>query len=205
MCNISNTTGSNSSVETSWEDGDTAETFIRQNPYKGLIYQANSISIVDIFRYYGLFLDENNRKCICPFTSHNGGKENTASFLYYPSTNSFFCFGCKIGGSCSEFVSAIENISKINAANKILSIFDNNCSYDIEEKKQDFFEQLDIMLEFSNFIREFREIYTSDKSFNFIENICKIYDNMRIKHNLNNDALRLINKQLKFNIDSYID
>jgi len=43
---------------------------------------------------------------LCPF--HN---EKTPSFVVYPNTKSFYCFGCGAGGSAITFVSRMENLT----------------------------------------------------------------------------------------------
>ncbi len=43
---------------------------------------------------------------LCPF--HN---EKTPSFVVYPNTRSFYCFGCGAGGSVITFVSRMENLT----------------------------------------------------------------------------------------------
>ncbi len=47
---------------------------------------------------------------LCPF--HN---EKTPSFTVYPETNSFFCFGCGMGGDVIGFVRNIEHLDYIDA------------------------------------------------------------------------------------------
>ncbi len=47
---------------------------------------------------------------LCPF--HN---EKTPSFTVYPETNSFFCFGCGIGGDAIGFIRNIENLDYIDS------------------------------------------------------------------------------------------
>ncbi len=47
---------------------------------------------------------------LCPF--HN---EKTPSFTVYPETNSFFCFGCGVGGDAIGFIRNIENLDYIDA------------------------------------------------------------------------------------------
>ena len=44
-------------------------------------------------------------KGLCPF--HN---EKSPSFIVYPSTESFFCFGCGIGGDAVAFVKQMEHL-----------------------------------------------------------------------------------------------
>ena len=46
-----------------------------------------------------------NLKGLCPF--HN---EKTPSFVVYPADNSFFCFGCGVGGNAITFVRQIERL-----------------------------------------------------------------------------------------------
>ena len=46
-----------------------------------------------------------NLKGLCPF--HN---EKTPSFVVYPSENSFFCFGCGVGGNAITFIRQIERL-----------------------------------------------------------------------------------------------
>ena len=47
---------------------------------------------------------------LCPF--HN---EKTPSFTVYPDTQSFYCFGCGVGGDAVTFIKNIENLDYIDA------------------------------------------------------------------------------------------
>ncbi|MCL2487464.1 MAG: DNA primase [Oscillospiraceae bacterium] len=47
---------------------------------------------------------------LCPF--HN---EKTPSFVVYTDTNSFYCFGCGVGGDVITFVKRIENLDYLDA------------------------------------------------------------------------------------------
>ncbi len=51
-----------------------------------------------------------NLKGLCPF--HN---EKTPSFVVYPQDNSFFCFGCNIGGNAITFIRQIEHLDYADA------------------------------------------------------------------------------------------
>ncbi len=63
-------------------------------------------SIVDIIgSYVSLQKAGSNFKGLCPFHS-----EKTPSFVVYPSSNSFYCFGCGAGGSVFTFVMKAENV-----------------------------------------------------------------------------------------------
>ena len=47
---------------------------------------------------------------LCPF--HN---EKTPSFVVYPESQSFYCFGCGAGGDIITFVKRIENLDYVDA------------------------------------------------------------------------------------------
>lgn len=65
------------------------------------------MKIVDIIESYGIKLQKSGRyfKALCPF--HN---ESTPSFVVYPETESFYCFGCNVGGGIVHFVAQYLNI-----------------------------------------------------------------------------------------------
>ena len=63
---------------------------------------------------------------LCPF--HN---EKTPSFNVYPESNSFYCFGCGVGGDIITFVERMENLDyveaiKFLAARVGMAVPDNN-------------------------------------------------------------------------------
>ncbi len=51
-----------------------------------------------------------NYNGLCPFHS-----EKTPSFTVFPSTQSFYCFGCGAGGDAITFVMRMENLDYISA------------------------------------------------------------------------------------------
>ncbi len=55
--------------------------------------------------YVSLKRAGNNLKGLCPF--HN---EKTPSFTVYPADNSFYCFGCGVGGNAITFVRQMEHL-----------------------------------------------------------------------------------------------
>ena len=64
------------------------------------IQQASQISIVDVVsQEIQLKRSSKNFVGLCPF--HN---EKTPSFYLYPETNSFYCYGCNLGGNIINFV-----------------------------------------------------------------------------------------------------
>lgn len=203
---IPSTTRPNSDGKTSREDGDIATSFTGKDYYQKLIEQANTVPLARIFKHYGLRIDEYNRKIICPFKSHSGGRESTPSFTYYHQTNSFRCFGCGIGHQYAhgcEFIAAMESISRVKAAGKILDLFSSEVDEDNIINKHDFSERLEIMMDFSNTVREFRYTHGDEKSQKFIEDMCWVYDQHNLKHDHTNEALRRVVEQIKDKIASY--
>ena len=63
-----------------------------------------------ISRYLTLKRVGSNFTTLCPFHS-----ERTPSFTVFPSTQSFYCFGCGVGGDVISFIMRIENLDYISA------------------------------------------------------------------------------------------
>ncbi len=207
MRDISNTTGPVSYGETSWETGDSPEAVTGKTQYQELIHQANTVPLMTLFRHYNIRIDAVRCIIVCPFKSHKGGRENTGSFKYFSDTNSFYCYGCKTGGEWAhacEFVARMENIPRHQAAIKILNLFGSEVNEDLEVYEgRNFSERLEIMMEFSNLVREFRTSYSDEKSVEHIEEICRVYDTLNFRHNLDNEALRRCIEELKEEIVNY--
>ncbi len=205
MYKLSDSSGPVGYGETSWEAGNVTEAS-GKNEYKALIAKANSVPLTRIFAHYNLKLDQYNRKAICPFKDHKGGRESSPSFYYNAEKNSFRCYGCGAGSPFAhsvEFMSAMDGISKSKAADKIIKLFGVDTGSEVIFDKEDFSEKLQIMLNFSNDIREFRQMNIDIKSQAFIENICKVYDAMNAKHDLNGEALGVLIGKLKAQISLY--
>lgn len=65
------------------------------------------VNIVDVARErVHLVKAGKNYKACCPFH-----QEKTPSFVVYPESNSFYCFGCNEGGGVIDFVMKIENVA----------------------------------------------------------------------------------------------
>lgn len=76
----------------------------------------NSCDIVSVFSsYVDLKSSGKNKKCSCPFHS-----EKTPSMVIYEDTQSFYCFGCGVGGDIITFIEKIENLSYVDAV-KVLA------------------------------------------------------------------------------------
>ena len=178
-----------SSGQTSWEDGDSEPVITNKLYYKDLIARANSVSLQEVLKKYGFNLNRQNRKITCPFRHHNEGRENSASFYYYPDTDTFWCFGCKTGSKPIDFVSNIENITIVQAANKILQNFDDGSIVPIENNN--YLEKVGIFVDFSNYVREFIHNHTNQESaIVFVEEVCNLFDKLYLKYSLNNKALK---------------
>lgn len=203
---ISSSTRSISNSQTPGEAGDFTASFTGKEYFQDLIDQANTVPLVRIFKLYGIRLDDLNKKTVCPFKAHKGGHENTPSFWYYPETNSFYCFGCNIGGKSShgcEFIAAMEGIGRVKAAYKIIEAFSSEIDSDRILDPQSFSEQLEIMTDFARVVREFRHAHLDEKSQKFIEHLCQVYDQHNLKRKLSNEALRRVVEQIKEKINLY--
>ena len=77
----------------------------------------SKLDIFSVAEYYGLELDKHN-KCVCPF--HH---EKTASFQVYPKSQSFYCFGCGVGGDVIDLTAKLFDLSPIQAAKRLNSDF----------------------------------------------------------------------------------
>lgn len=204
MRDLSNTDGLDGYGETPGETGDSSAPLTGKAFYQDLMRRANSVPLIRVFKHYGLHLNEINRKTTCPFKSHKGGRENSGSFYFYPETNSYCCYGCRLGSFGCDFVAAMDGIAKSQAAAKIISLFNEDVDEDGALNHEDFSEKLEIMLDFSNTVREFRQSAFDEKSQAYIEQICSAYDTLNMKHkSLNNEALRRIVDELKEKIISY--
>lgn len=191
MREISNTTRSFSDSQTSREDRDLTASFTGEG-YQNIIEKANTVSIKKIFKMYGIRLDEINRKTRCPFKSHKGGHESTASFYFYPDTNTYCCYGCRQGSSPVDFVLNMDRCNKIKAAQKILKNFSSDIDEDLIIEKEDFHEKMKIMMQYSDAVREFRNNFSDENAFNFIEKNCLIFDKINNRYDLTNDALKIV-------------
>lgn len=203
MRDISGANRSCSRGETRGKDRDSSNSFTGKTYYNELVDKANTVPILSILKYYNVFVNEFNIKTTCPFPSHKGGRERTPSFLYYVDTNSFYCFGCAKGGGPCMFVSNMEGVSKTRAAQKIIELFGQNIGEIDAEDPNDYHDKLELMLNFSNRIREFRYKFLDNDSLIFIEGICQLYDNANNKHRLDNESLKSIISDLIEEINLY--
>ena len=105
---------------------------------ENFIYQLKNLcDIVSIVAsYVELKSVGKSKKCLCPFHS-----EKTASMVVYEDTQSFYCFGCGVGGDVITFIEKIENLNYVDSvkflAHRVgLSIPDDNLDDQISKKRQ---------------------------------------------------------------------
>lgn len=89
--------------------------------HRSVIEKLDAIPLTDLFRLYKIDWQE-GRNFKCPFPNH-GATGNTPSFRFYKDTNSCSCFGCHKGGGPIHFVMNMENISYVEACDKLMSLF----------------------------------------------------------------------------------
>lgn len=195
MQTLSGKSGSISYGETSWEVGNSRDS-IERDELNSAIEKANTVPLSKIFQYYGLNLNEHNRRTTCPLSKHQGGRERTPSFSYYPDTNTYYCFGCKSGSLPTDFVCQMDGISRKKASLKIIEIFHADVDDFVIYNRESFDERLEIMMKFSNLVRDFKKSNLSEESIKFINNVCQAYDTVNSKHQLSNDALREVVENL---------
>jgi DNA primase len=200
---IQNPTGSDSGPQASNNFGFTESAPRTKEYYQDLIARANQICLKTIFKSYGVFLDEYNKKCCCPFPFHT---DKSPSFNYYPDTNTFVCYGCNTRGKAVNFVVAMEKIKVSQAAHKIIEYFsDENTEYDFKNQKNINYQQrLLTLASFSNEVRNFIQANLNDnKAMNFIDKICASFDKLNTKYIPDNEALEALVQKHKIKIDNY--
>jgi len=195
-----NTQSENRDIKSSVENG---EKFRIENTALEYIEKANLVPIILVLQLYGIKIDKSTKKINCPFADlHEHGQDHSPSFNIYYDTNSFHCFGCKTSGKNVNFVATIENIGKYSAAQKILNSlngdYENNY---IINSNNDYIETLNILMNFSNYIRNlFKLNYNNEENIKLINEICSTLDILyeKYKNKISNDSLRiLIDRLLK--------
>jgi DNA primase len=202
MRKLPSTTGSDGYSQVSGEVG-YAETSPGKAFFQDLIQKANSVPITLLFKHFKVVLSEYSPKTTCPFKSHKGGRERSPSFWYYAETNTYCCFGCRNGSRPVDFVAAMQGLTRSQAAYWILERFGSELDEGFIFDGPDYTERLNIMMDFANTVRNFRQSYVDPESTDFIEGLCAIYDSLNLKHNLENPALLRVVEQLKEKITSY--
>ena len=97
----------------------------------------------------------------------------------------------------------MESCTKVQAAYKILQMFESDVDEDNIYDPEDFAERLKIMIDFSSTVREFYQTYPSEEAGVYVEQACKKFDTLHLKKRLNNEALSRTVEQLKEYIALY--
>jgi len=168
--------GSTVEADSGWE---TENTFAcRKEIYKineDLINIANKkIPLENVFNSYKIYFENVyspsgwNQRRRCPLPDHN---DNTPSFNYNKAENRFYCFGCKRGGQAVQFVSLMEELSYIAAAEKLLDRFNSleDAVLDLQDQRNDEIDQA--LLEFAEDIRRFVSNNNTDEAREFMESV----------------------------------
>lgn len=103
-------------------------------------------SLCDIYSIFSSYVElshcGSNMRCCCPFHV-----EKTPSCFVYSKTQSFYCFGCGVGGDVITFIEKIENLSYLEAvsflAKKVNLSLPNRFEYsysDVEKLKERLFQ-----------------------------------------------------------------
>jgi DNA primase len=144
---------------------------------------------------------------VCPFKSHKGGREQTPSFKYYAHSNSFNCFGCKIGGGGCQLVMNLENCSKIQAAEKIMARWGEDCTNDGDVfnaySYQNQEERFKLLLKFSQIMRDFYSVYQTPCALAHMEQACQKFDSLFFKRNLSDEAITRIIEQMQIHLSYF--
>lgn len=163
-----------------------------------IIKQANTVKFTQVCKHYGIDIDQYNVKIQCPFKFH---KDSSPSFQYYPDTNSFYCWGCKNSGYAVNFVALLENISKSEAAKKILDNFESNVTDTLSFTKSK--EEEELHLKFSFIVREFIKNNDTPEALEFIDQITKWFDMFTQNHTVEPDGLKHIISSVEKRIKEY--
>lgn len=141
------------------------------------------IKLSDVFRQYSVRFEETfshsgwDYKTSCPFPSHKGGRERTASFYYNPKEGRFNCFGCTLAGKAVEFIAFMKGQSSFEIAQDILAqygslesaIEDSNDAEDINIDQE--------LFEFSKYIGSFiKEHKEDERAIQYAENVLWGFD-----------------------------
>jgi len=90
----------------------------------------NKVSILDVVLDYSSLKQAGNYwKGMCPF--HN---ETDASFTVSPDRQIFYCFGCNEGGDVVTFISKVENLSMIEAAQHLIEKYNIKLDKTLEKE-----------------------------------------------------------------------
>jgi hypothetical protein len=178
--------------------------------YHIIDYINKNISLDDLFsKFYYMNFEETyspsgwTHKSCCPFPDH---QDDTPSFGFNPNENRFFCFGCSRGGKAVQFVSWMDKITLLEAANKITALLEIKDPI-IEKGNKNSKEIDNLLLSLSNKFRSFIKNNKDKRSIKFAEDLVWGVDIYLHKH-VPRSTLDLANLRARVNIilkklDSY--
>lgn len=152
----------------SWDDSSLEDDFQAQS---AIIKQANTIKLTHVCRHYGIEVDEYSCIIRCPFKFHN---DNTPSFKYFSKTNSFHCWGCKNNGQAVNFVALYENVSKTEAAERLLDSFESDEVDGVPNAYSK--EKEELSLRFSAMVRNFLKKNNTPDALLYADKITHSFD-----------------------------
>jgi len=82
-----------------------------------------AIELKKVFAHFGVDIQEGASHIKCPFEAHMASGA-TPSFKFYEETNSFYCWGCKVGGSAVDFVMGMRGCTFNQAIEYLLDTFE---------------------------------------------------------------------------------
>jgi|SRR5271166_1368639 len=164
------------------------------------VAEARQINLIQVMRAYGVDITEHSKKICCPFPNHN---DNSPSFIFYKSTNSFYCWGCLASGGAPEFVASMEGISKSAAYEKLLSKFEPDMD-SVEIANSNFYDKQRYMIQFSNMIRNFILNNHDDMdAFAHADKISLVFDSISQKHSLDVEGYQSVIQRLKAQLEKW--
>jgi len=86
-------------------------------------FACKSLDMRKVFTHFHIRYPMHVSHIRCPFPEH-GATGRTPSFKYYLLTNTFYCWGCKKGGSNIEFVMNMKQVSRVEAIKFLVKHFD---------------------------------------------------------------------------------
>lgn len=203
MQSLSDNPGSESSGLVPGENGDPgrAKGDLRRIATNAFVAHVNAIPLRIVMARYGYHINEQEKKTICPF--HSKGRERSASFFWYTNTNTFFCWGCKRSGDVIGFVAQHDNISRIEAAESIMTYHGQETGMSLDVKNS-IRENLKPIMEFSDAIRLFHQKYQWDQdAMVYVEKLLFSFDKLREKHHLVDDKLDAFIAKILARLDNY--
>lgn len=151
---------------------------------------AKNISISEIINYYDM---GTGHKIKCKFPHHKGGNERTASLYIYEESNSFYCFGCNVGGSPIDFVSNMESLSVDDSVDYIISNLNTELSNIKESKNKSYDIKTFVLLSsLSNRIKKLNHIYIDHAYYGQLQEITRSLDEILNKNHLSDDAIKFV-------------